>query len=274
MAGGRGTWDRVFNGVSIGLGGTSALVVMLGLMVLLIWSVAGFWGFPNAVPDAFTLKNWMRHGDGSLAALGETILIAAIATGIALILTLGCLEAEYRHNLSLSARGIWLLYLPLLIPQTAFLPGLQTLLLNIGADIGRGPVIIAHLVFVLPYVYLSLSDPFRAWDTRIGTVAAALGAGPDRVLWKVRLPMLLRPILTAIAIGLSVSVGQYLPTLLIGGGRVATLTTEAVALASGGDRRAIGVYALMQTGAALVPFMIALAVPAIIWRNRRGLRHG
>ncbi len=274
MAGGRGTWDRLFNGVSIGFGATSAVVVMLGLLVLLIWSVAGFWSFPNLVPDAFTLKNWMRHGDGVSAALGETILIAFIATGIALILTLGCLEAEYRHNLSLSARGMWLLYLPLLIPQTAFLPGLQTLLLNIGADIGRGPVIIAHLVFVLPYVYLSLSEPFRAWDNRIGTVAAALGAGPDRVLWKVRLPMLLRPILTALAIGVSVSVGQYLPTLLIGGGRVATLTTEAVALASGGDRRAIGVYALMQTGAALVPFMIALAVPAVIWRNRRGLRLG
>ena len=57
-------------------------------------------------------------------------------------------------------------------------------------------------------------------------------------------------------------------------GGVETLTTEAVALASGGDRRAIGVYGLMQTAAALLPFALALAVPAIIWRNRRGLRHG
>jgi len=68
-----------------------------------------------------------------------------------------------------------------------------------------------------------------------------------------------------------VSVGQYLATLLIGGGRVSTLTTEAVALASGGDRRAIGVYGLLQTMTALVPFTLALIVPAIIWRNRRGL---
>jgi len=55
---------------------------------------------------------------------------------------------------------------------------------------------------------------------------------------------------------------------------VATLTTEAVALASGGDRRAIGVYGLMQTAAALIPFAIALVVPAVIWRNRKGLLHG
>ena len=113
---------------------------------------------------------------------------------------------------------------------------------------------------------LVVSDP--------GVIAAALGASPNGVLWRVRLPMLLRPILTALAVGLAVSVGQYLPTLLIGGGRVATLTTEAVALASGGDRRAIGVYGLMQTGAALVPFALALLIPAMVWRNKRGLRHG
>ena len=85
--------------------------------------------------------------------------------------------------------------------------------------------------------------------------------------------MLLHPILTAVAVGLAVSVGQYLATLLIGGGRVQTLTTEAVALASGGDRRAIGVYGLMQTAAALVPFALALLLPAYLWRNRRGLQH-
>ena len=58
--------------------------------------------------------------------------------------------------------------------------------------------------------------------------------------------MLLRPVLAAAAVGLAVSVGQYLPTLLIGGGRVATLTTEAVALSSGGNRRIIGTYAMLQ----------------------------
>jgi putative thiamine transport system permease protein len=85
--------------------------------------------------------------------------------------------------------------------------------------------------------------------------------------------MLLRPILTAAAVGFAVSVGQYLPTLLIGGGRVATLTTEAVALAAGGDRRAIGVHGIAQTAAALLPFALAIAVPAFLWRNRRNM-HG
>ena len=273
-AGGRGRADPVLSVLSLSGGIVAALSILLGLAMLAIWSVAGFWSFPEALPDQITLRNWMRHGDGVGAALGETALIACPVVAVALILTIGCLEAEYRHGLRLTRRGMWLLYLPLLVPQTAFLPGLQTFLLGFGADVGRLPVMLAHLVFVLPYVFLSLADPFRAWDSRIGTVAAALGASPDRILWRVRLPMLLRPLLTAVAVGLAVSVGQYLATLLIGGGRVATLTTEALALASGGDRRAIGVYGLMQTGAALLPFAAALALPALVWRNRRGLLHG
>lgn len=272
--GARGRCDGMVAGAALGLGAVSALAVLLGLAVLAVWSVAGYWSFPDVLPDQMTLRNWQRHGPGTLNALGETALIAVTVAVAAMFLTIGCLEAEYRYGLRISERGIWLLYLPLLIPQTAFLPGLQTLLLNMGADIGRGPVILAHLVFVLPYVFLSLADPFRAWDMRMGTIAAALGASPGGVLWRVRLPMLLRPVLTALAVGLAVSVGQYLATLLIGGGRVATLTTEAVALASGGDRRAIGVYGLMQTGAALVPFALALLIPALVWRNRKGLRHG
>ena len=272
--GSRGRSDPLVAQVSLIAGGGSALAVLLGLVVLALWSFAGFWAFPEVFPDEFTLRNWVRFCPGAIAALGETTLIAGVVAFAALILTIGCLEAEYRYRLSLTRRAVWLLYLPLLIPQTAFLPGLQNLMLILGADVGRVPVILAHLVFVLPYVFLSLADPFRAWDRRMGTVAAALQASPDGVLWRVRLPMLLRPILTALAIGVAVSVGQYLPTLLIGGGRVETLTTEAVALASGGDRRAIAVYGLMQTGAALLPFTLALLLPALIWRNRKGLRHG
>lgn len=273
-AGYRGKIDTIVAGMALGAGAICAISVGLGVAVLGVWSVAGYWGFPDAFPDQFTMTNWMRHGNGTLSALSETAFIALSVTFAALTLTIGCLEAEYRHNLRMSSRGMWLLYLPLLVPQTAFLPGLQALMLNIGADVGRFPVMLVHLVFVLPYVFLSLADPYRAWDTRIGTVAQALGASRDRILWKIRLPMLLRPILTATAVGIAVSVGQYLPTLLIGGGRVETLTTEAVALASGGDRRAIGVYGIMQTAAALVPFTLALLIPAVAWRNRRGLRHG
>ena len=73
--------------------------------------------------------------------------------------------------------------------------------------------------------------------------------------------------LVAAAVGVSVSVGQYLPTLLIGGGRVATLTTERSRLL-GGDRRAIGVFGCRRRWPQR-PSRWPRCCPAI-WRNRRG----
>ncbi|APZ53801.1 putative thiamine transport system permease protein [Salipiger abyssi] len=270
----RGARDGALRGVSLLLGALSAAAVVLGLAALAVWSLAGFWGFPALLPDALTLKSWMRQGGMLIAPATETLRIALPAVAIALLLVLACLEAEQRHGLRPTQRALWLLYLPLIVPQIAFLPGLQILALVGGIDGTRAAVIAAHVIFVLPYLFLSLSDPYRAWDTRHAAVARALGASPSGVFWRVRLPMLLRPVLTAVAVGCAVSVGQFLPTLLLGGGRVPTLTTEAVALASGGARRVIGVTALAQTAAAFLPFALALLLPALIWRNRRGLRHG
>ena len=270
-AGGRGAGDGPARAAAMGAALLIAALVAAGLAGLAVWSAAGLWSFPDAWPDGLSLRAWRRSAPGLRSAAFETAAIGAAATGIALALALACLEAEHRHGLRAGSRALWLLYLPLLVPQATFLVGLQSFAVAAGADGSRAGVIAAHLVFVLPYVLLSLADPFRAWDARLGLVAASLGAGPDRALWRVRLPMLLRPVLTAAAVGFAVSVGQYLPTLLIGAGRISTLTTEAVALASGGDRRLIGVHALAQAAMPLVGFALALAVPALAFRHRRGL---
>ena len=271
-SGARGRSDGALRGASAGLAALSSAAVLFGLAGLAVWSFSGFWAFPDALPDAFTIRNWARQGDGLLEHAALTAGIALAATLISLFLVLACLEAEERHGLRPGTRALWLLYVPLVVPQASFVTGLQ--MLAMATDTGGviWSVVAAHVIFVLPYVFLSLADPFRAWDGRIGLVAASLGAGPDRVLWRVRLPMLLRPVLTAAAVGFAVSVGQYLPTLLIGLGRVSTLTTEAVALSSGGDRRLVGVYAVGQTTLPLLGFALAIAVPNIVFRNRRGLR--
>lgn len=252
----------------------AVLAVGLGILGLAVWSFAGFWSFPNLLPDQFTLRNWMRQSGGLSRIAVETAVIGVLATLLSLALVIACLEAEHRHGLRQSNRALWLLYLPLIVPQATFLIGLQTLTISTGLTGMRAAVIAAHVIFVLPYVFLSLSDPWRAWDARQGLVAASLGAGANRILWRVRLPMLLRPVLVAAAVGFAVSVGQYLPTLLIGMGRITTLTTEAVALSSGGDRRLIGVYALSQTVMPFIGFALALGLPALIWRNRRGVDRG
>lgn len=271
-AGWRGLWlDAVLRPVAGGLAGLAVVAVALGLAGLALWSLAGLWQFPDALPQSLSFKTWRRAAPGLWETGTTTLLLAALSVLAALALTLACLEAESRFGLRPTTRALWLLYLPLIVPQIAFLPGLQGFALLTGAEGTALAVAAAHLVFVLPYVFLSLAPPFRAWDARIATAGAALGASPSRIFWRLRLPMLLRPVLTAAAVGVAVSVGQYLPTLLIGGGRVASLTTEAVALSSGGNRRVIGAYALVQMALPAIGFALALALPAIVFRHRRAM---
>ena len=252
----------------------AAGLVLAGLGVLAIWSFAGYWAFPDALPSSWTMKTWSRHVDAVGAPLAVTVEIALAATLIAVIVTLACLERETRLGRGGGSRALGILYLPLLVPQPAFLFGLQMLFLAAGLNGWFWAVVMVHLVFVLPYVFLSLSDPWRALDDRYAKLAASLGAPVNRIFWRIRLPMLLRAVLAAAAIGFAVSIGQYLPTLLIGAGRWPTLTTEAVGLASGGDRRVIGVYAFLQMALPFAGFLVATLVPALLFVRRKGMKIG
>jgi putative thiamine transport system permease protein len=252
----------------------TGLVVLMGIGLVGLNSIAGFWRFPDALPRSLSLSVWVDTTPDLLELCFNTLVIGCLAAAVALCAVVLCLEYEYRSGQALSPRAKLVLYAPLLVPQIGFLPGLTVLLLRLGWDGALLPVAFSHLIFVLPYTYLMLADPWNAFDTRYLDLARALGKSPTRALLMVRLPILLRPILTAFALGFAISVAQYLPTLLIGGGRVPTITTEAVALSSGGDRRLIGVYALVQSLLPFLGFALAAGLPAFLWPERRALRSG
>ncbi len=272
MQGGRGLWlDRPLRLLAFVAAGLVAGTIGFGLLAMAVWSVAKLWPFPALLPQGYSAQVWTAQATALAQGAKTALVIGVLATGVALALTIASLQHEVTHGLAGAGRLIWVLYLPLLVPQVAFLPGLQWLTLAAGWHGNLALVAAVHGVFVLPYVFLSLAGPWRSWDTRAALVAASLGAGPAKVLWQVRLPMLLRPVLTAVAVGLVVSFGQYLPTLLTGGGRVTTLTTEAVALASGSNRRIGAAYGLMQMLLPLLVFALAHWIPAILFRHRRGM---
>jgi putative thiamine transport system permease protein len=206
----------------------------------------------------------------------QTLAIGVCATAVAAALVIACLENEAQRGDATSTRGwslrsLWLLYMPLLVPQVAFLFGVQVLLVRARLDATLLAVVWAHLVFVLPYFFLSLADPWRAFDARYARTASSLGASKWRVFWRIKLPILLKPTLIACAVAFAVSVAQYLPTLFAGSGRVATLTTEAVTLASGDDRRVTAVWAILQALLPFVAFAGATLLPRWAYAQRRAL---
>ncbi|MDX1605846.1 MAG: ABC transporter permease subunit, partial [Candidatus Competibacterales bacterium] len=218
-SGRRGVCDRLLGALGLAGAGTAVGLAAAGLLGLAVWSVAGFWRFPEALPQDFTLRTWLRAGDGIPEPLANAALIGTVATLTALVLVLAALEHEVRSGRPVGRQAQAVLYLPLLVPQVAFLFGLVLVQARMGVRPGLWPVILGHLVFVFPYVYLSLVEAYRRLDPRWAQLALSLGASPDRAFLAVRLPLLLAPCLTAAAVGFAVSIGQYLPTQLLGAGR-------------------------------------------------------
>jgi putative thiamine transport system permease protein len=240
------------------------------LVLLLLWSAAHVWRFPDALPSEWSLSTAAAALSGVSHSALTTLLIGIATTVLSLLTAIAWLEAEDHRTRWAQA----LIYLPLILPQVAVLPGLYRLFLHFGIASTLPAVIWAQTLFVFPYVMIVLSDPWRAVDPRLLRSAAALGAGPWRRLCAVRLPVLLAPLLAAAALGFSVSVAQYLPTLFAGGGRIATLTTEAVTLSSGSDRRVTALYGLIQAALPLIAYALAITLPRILHRDRRGLLGG
>ncbi len=268
--GGRGvSWAPGLQLARLGVWGLMGLGCA-ALLALLLWSLAWRWSYPMLWPEVWSGGLWMSAMWGK--ALMNTLILAAVTVVLSLALAVFWLEAE--GDLPRAGWAEALIYLPLLMPQIGFLYGLNVVFLRAGLSGGYLAVIWAQALFVFPYVMITLSEPWRALDARLLRVGAALGAGRWRRLIALRLPMLLGPILTAGAIGVAVSVAQYLPTLFLGAGRIATLTTEAVTLSSGSDRRVSGVYASLQAALPFAAYGLAALIPACWHRNRRDLRGG
>lgn len=248
-------------GAMLGLGAFGALA---------LWSLARRWPFPSILPESWSFARW---AEGAwLAPAAETLGLGAAAVALSLLLAVVWLETEDRSGTRAGLGAV--IVLPLLLPQIGFLQGLTSGFIWLGLPPGRLAVLWALSLFVFPYVMIALAGPWRALDPAQIRSAASLGAGSGRRLWAVKLPILLRPLMVAAAVGFAVAAAQYLAVLLPGAGRVRVLATEAVALSSGADRRIAAVQALALAALPLIVYALALGLPAWLYRDRAGLRGG
>lgn len=232
------------------------------LAVLLLWSVAQTWFFPALWPTGVSLTHWQQ---ADWVPFWTTLWLAAAASLMCLPVVLVWLEwGPQRWNA--------VLYLPLIVPAMPLVAAQYAALLRAQIDATPMALVWSHLLWVLPYMVLTLVGAYRAFDARLLTTARALGCSRLRACWQVKWRILLRPILAAWAVGFAVSVAQYLPTLFAGGGRFATVTTEAVALSAGGNRSVLAVQALLQIALPLAAFGLAALWPRWASRQRLGLR--
>lgn len=228
------------------------------LFVLLIWSVTRRWRFPDAYPSAWALDRWFTDSRNLFDPALSTLTIAAAAATLAMAAAVAWLELE-RRGYAPKIDGIW--FIPLLVPQVSLLFGWQAMAYWAGADGHWLTVVYTHWLYTMPYVILILAVAWRELDPAWSYAAHALGAGYWRVLFVIRLPLLIKPLSQAFAVAIAVSVAQYLPTLLLGGGRHQTLAIELVTSFGGVDRRTIAALAVLQSVLPLIAFVLALFYP-------------
>ena len=169
-------------------------------------------------------------------------------------------------------RGAVWVWLPLALPALPLVSGQYAVALWLGIDGQYAAVLWSHMLWVLPWMLLVLQPAWRRLDPRLILTARTLGWRQAKIFWLVKCPLMIRPALLAFATGFSVSMAQYMPTLWLGAGRFTTLTTEAVALSSGGSipilaSRALGLLLLTSS-----VFALAALLSRLVGRHRQGLR--
>ena len=234
------------------------LCVMLALAA---GSVAGVWRFPALLPQTFTWAAWASVA-GSASTVGTTLALALASSLTALLWAVAWLETAPREWDAWLRR---LIYLPLVLPSVLWVVGIHAITLRWGMDARWSGLWLAHSLACVPYVLISLSPAYVGFDPRYRFVVASLGHGRAAFLLRVKWPLLRAALASALAVGFAVSVAQYLPTLFVGAGRFATVTTEAVTLASGAQRSLTSAYAWLQW---LLP-VIGFALAAWAGRPRR-----
>jgi putative thiamine transport system permease protein len=257
----RAAWTRGDRGQPVAVGqrhGRLALGALLAayggvMLALAVGSVSGYWPFPKVLPENFTWGAW-RSVWASASTVGTTLSLAGASGLTALVWSvawLECAPAVWRNALRR------FIYLPLVLPPVLWVIGLHGLTLSWGMDASWSGLWLAHTLAILPYVLIALTPAYTGFDPRLRQVCASLGHGRAMFLWRVKWPLLRAALTSALAIGMAVSVAQYLPTLFIGAGRFATVTTEAVTLASGAQRSLTAAYAWLQWLLPVAAFALA-----------------
>jgi len=197
----------------------SMIVVLVGPLALLpIQAFADEWRAPRIVPQRFGLRGVERVWTDDLLpeALANSVVVAIVAALIGLVVawpaarSLSQLEAP---------RLVWVVaILPLLLPPLVVGEGLRVWFLRMGLADSLAGLVLAHLVFVVPYSVLILTPGFTT-ELRNREAAAMMLTGETiQRLRSVTLPGMRRPVALALALGFTISWAQYGTSLGVGGG--------------------------------------------------------
>jgi spermidine/putrescine transport system permease protein len=196
-----------------------AVIAMVYLFAPIIWIVVFSFNEPagrfNLVWQRFTLDNWRSpFSNANLTdAFLNSVRIAAISTSVATVLgsmiALGLARRRFRGSGPLN----FLLVLPITTPEVVLGSSLAALFLDWDISRGFTTVVIAHIMFQVSFVALTVRARVRGFDWTLEQAAADLGANSWTTFRRVTFPLILPGILAAALLSFALSIDDFIITL-------------------------------------------------------------
>ena len=112
------------------------------------------------------------------------------------------------------------LVLPLTSPEIVLGSSLATLFINRGVNFGYATVIIAHIMFQVSFVAVTVRARIRGFDWTLEQAAMDLGASPSKAFWRITFPLILPGILAAALLSFALSIDDFIITFFNAGSLV------------------------------------------------------
>jgi spermidine/putrescine transport system permease protein len=207
------------------LDATAALVLLylfLPIFVIILYSFNQPAGKFNFVWKAFSLEAWADpfKYPALVEAMKMSLKVATVSTLVATLFGTMIALAMGRYQFRASRPVNLLLVLPLTTPEVVLGSSLLALFLQFNTATGFTTIVIAHIMFSVSYVALTVKARIRGFDWTLEEAAMDLGAPPLRVITKVTLPLIAPGIVAAGMLSFALSLDDFIITLFNAGSQV------------------------------------------------------
>jgi spermidine/putrescine transport system permease protein len=193
--------------------------LLLPIAVVIAFSFNAPSGRYNYVWEGFTLDNWIHWNDppGIQSAVAKSLEIGIVSTIVATALGTLVALAIVRHRFRGRGATNMLIFLPMSTPEIVLGASLLTLFLNQQIVTGFGTIFIAHVMFIVSYVVVTVKARLIDFDRHLEEAAMDLGANEWTTFRKITLPLLAPAILSAALLGFALSIDDFVITYFVAG---------------------------------------------------------
>ncbi len=238
--------------------------LFLPIGVIILYSFNKPEGKYNFVWKAFSFDAWRDpfKYEPLVEAMKLSLKVATLSTGVATLLGTLIALALCRYTFKGSGLINLLLVLPLTTPEVVLGSSLLSLFLNLNAQMGFTTIVIAHIMFSVSYVALTVKARIKGFDWTLEEAAMDLGAHPFRVVTKVTLPLIAPGIAAAGMLSFALSLDDFIITLFNSGSKV------TYPLYVYGAQRAAYPPQINVVATAILAGSLLLLGATVLWQNR------